>query len=299
MDKSRLALGTVQFGLPYGVANSGGQVGLEEAAAIVAAARTVGIDTLDTAIAYGDSEARLGQIGVPGWCVVTKLPAVPESCPDVSAWVKTAVDGSLERLKIGRLHGLLVHRSDQLLGTQGEALSKALAQIKAQGLVEKIGVSIYGPEELDALWPRHPLDLVQAPFNIFDRRMAETGWFTKLHAAGIEIHARSAFLQGLLMMKPSERPAYFGRWPMLWACWQAWLQECGQTPLEACLRFALSAAEVSRVVVGVESRSQLQEIIAAASRGPGAAPSEHLICDDLDLIDPSHWPTESWKTAKA
>lgn len=102
----RLALGTVQFGLAYGVANRVGQPSEDSAAAIVAAARRAGIDTLDTAIAYGDSERRLGEIGVDGWRVVTKLPPMPAGTSDVGEWVRRSVDGSLARLGVTRAMGL-------------------------------------------------------------------------------------------------------------------------------------------------------------------------------------------------
>src|SRR5437764_1305987 len=107
---SRLALGTVQFGLKYGVANVRGQIDREAAAAILARARSAGMDTLDTAIAYGSSEERLGEMGVASWKVVSKLPPADEPCPDPSQWVREMVQASLRRLNVARLDGLLLHR---------------------------------------------------------------------------------------------------------------------------------------------------------------------------------------------
>ena len=176
----RLALGTVQFGLEYGVANRGGQVSAEDAATILSRALRMGIDTLDTAIAYGVSEETLGRIGVHEWNVVTKLPAVPESIDDIGGWVEDAVTGSLRRLRISKLHGLLLHDPRQLAGTIGDALFEALTKLREQGLVEKIGISIYHPADLDALCGRYSLDLVQAPFNVLDRRIAQPGLMTCL-----------------------------------------------------------------------------------------------------------------------
>src|SRR5262245_8105630 len=122
----RLALGTVQFGLRYGIANEIGQVGRDQAAAILAHAHAAEVDTLDTAIGYGQSEQRLGEIGVAGWRVVSKLPSIPESCADVSRWVHESLDGSLSRLGIPKLYGLLLHRPQELLGRNGPALHRAL-----------------------------------------------------------------------------------------------------------------------------------------------------------------------------
>ncbi|HHT9112407.1 MAG: aldo/keto reductase [Planctomycetes bacterium] len=159
---NRLIIGTVQFGLPYGISNQYGQVSLDEAAAILGHAWAEGVNTLDTAIAYGESEQRLGQIGVGQWRVISKLPAIPANHADVAAWVQESALGALQRLRIPKLHGLLLHRSQQLMGTQGGVLYRALVALKEQGKVEKIGVSIYSPEELDALWPYFQIDIVQS-----------------------------------------------------------------------------------------------------------------------------------------
>lgn len=284
----RLALGTAQFGLPYGVANHTGQVGRHEAGAILAHARDAGMDTLDTAMAYGESELRLGEIGVEGWKVISKLPAIPPSCPDVAVWVQESVRGSLARLRIPRLSGLLLHRPQELLGGQGQILYRSLSLLKEQGLVVKIGVSIYGPEELDALNPHFRFDLVQAPFNIVDRRMATSGWLKKLHQSGTEVHIRSAFLQGLLLMDERRRPAYFQRWQPLWKEWHCWLVEQAVSPLQACLGFVLAQPEVDRVVLGIDSLEHLRGILVSAG-APTVAPPTTLASQDLDLINPARW----------
>jgi aryl-alcohol dehydrogenase-like predicted oxidoreductase len=284
----RLALGTVQFGLEYGVANRGGQVSAEDAAAILGRALEMGIDTLDTAIAYGVSEETLGRIGVQEWNVVTKLPALPESTDDISGWVEGAVTGSLLRLRISKLHGLLLHDPRQLAGAMGDPLFEALTHLKEQDLVGKIGISIYHPADLDALCGRYSLDLVQAPFNVLDRRIATSGWLARLHDAGTEVHVRSAFLQGLLLMTPGARPGGFSRWQPLWDRWDNWLSYSNLTALRASLGFALSAPGVDRVVVGVDNLAQLEEIFAAVGQAVPAPPME-LMTDDLDLIDPSRW----------
>lgn len=291
MDASHLALGTVQFGLPYGIANRHGQVGADEAAAILGDARRLGVATLDTAIDYGESESRLGAIGVRDWAVNSKLPAVPEGCADIDAWVVGQVSASLARLRVERLHALLLHRPQQLLGPQGAALYRALDALKARGWVARIGVSVYAPAELEALCDRYGpdcdgFDVVQAPLNIVDRSFVGSGWTERLHAAGIEVQVRSIFLQGLLLMP--QRPAYFDRWEPLWRRWSAWLERSALTPLEACLGYVASVRGVDRIVVGVDSRTQLAQI-AAALRTPVADVPPELGSDDPALIHPSQW----------
>jgi aryl-alcohol dehydrogenase-like predicted oxidoreductase len=284
----RLALGSAQLGMRYGIANSAGQIGMSEAKAILERARGAGMDTIDTAVAYGDSELRLGQIGTRPWKVVSKLPACPTPDAGIGEWVEREVLGSLNRLGSRGLYGLLLHRPQQLVDRGGEALHAALAELKHRGLIRKIGVSIYDPEELEPLWRRYELDLVQAPFNVFDRRLESSGWLDRLRRSGAEVHVRSAFLQGLLLMPPLARPRQFDRWQSLWNRWDAWLSEQRLTPLQACLSFVLARTAVDRVIVGVDSLAQLEEILAAAAAAR-AVTIPDFGTPDHDLVNPSRW----------
>ena len=202
----KLALGTVQFGQSYGVANKAGQVSAADAKTILEYAASNGIKMLDTAIGYGDSEQRLGEIGIPDWQVVSKIPAVPDGCGDISGWVSESVRSSLQRLGVPRLYALLLHKPQQLLGADGGRIYAAVQQLKENGLVQKIGVSIYAPVELDDLYQRYKFDVVQAPFNLLDRRLFDSGWMSRLADRGAELHASSVFLRGLLRMPPYARP---------------------------------------------------------------------------------------------
>lgn len=284
----RLALGTVQLGLPYGVANRTGQATAAEAAGIVARARAAGLDTLDTASAYGDSHRRLGEIGVAGWRVVSKLPPLPGDASDVGGWVDRCVEASLAALNVASLYGLLLHRAADALEERGPALRAAVERLKARGVVRKIGVSIYDPALLGDLQEQFPLDLLQAPFSILDRRLETSGWLERLARRGVEVHARSVFLQGLLLMTEDERPAKFARWSGLWRAWRAWLGSERLAPVEACLGFALARGNIDRVIVGVDNAIQLNELLAAATPRALVPPPE-FSTQDVDLLDPSNW----------
>lgn len=158
---------------------------------------------------------------------------------------------------------MLLHCPEQLLSEQhGKPLLKALQQLKTQGITRKIGVSVYGPEELDRLMDEMPFDLVQAPLNILDRRLVESGWARRLKDQGTEVHVRSAFLQGLLLMTPDQRPEKFARWRPVWSEWSRWPGKAGLTPLQACasmqwvlktltgLWSALTASSISKKFYG-------------------------------------------------
>lgn len=284
----RLSLGTVQFGLAYGVANERGQVQSDDAAAILRRARQAGIHALDTAAAYGESEAVLGRAGVAEWEVTTKLSPLPDAVVNVYDWVRNEVLGSLERLRMKGLHGLLLHRPDQLLGVRGGELLDALRRVQDDGLVSKIGVSVYSPSQVERLLTKAHFDLVQIPCSILDRRLVDTGWAQRLKEAGVEIHVRSVFLQGLLLMSDKQRPSKFHRWQETWKCWSRWLERHDLNPVQACLLYALSIPEVDKVVVGVDGIAHLDAMVATRLRELPPLP-EWPDGVSENLLDPSRW----------
>ncbi|QWL65588.1 aldo/keto reductase [Aeromonas jandaei] len=279
----RLALGTVQFGLDYGISNHDGQVSDEELDAIIALARQAGIDTLDTAQAYGNAEQRLGQRDTTGFTLIDKLAqGLPLS--DVQA----AVNNSLHLLGRKRLDGLLLHRSQDA----SPAMFELLTDLQQQGSIGKLGISVYSPEELDA-WSAagYPLELVQLPANLLDQRFLRTGWLDKLVDMGCEIHVRSLFLQGLLLMQPAQRPDYFQRFATALERFDHW--HPSMAPLGKALSIMTALPQVSRFVVGVCHAQELAAIIAAsqALHECNEADIAHLASMEQELINPGLWRT--------
>lgn len=290
----KLAIGTAQFGLNYGVSNVRGKVGEDGAAAILMNAASAGIDTIDTAMAYGDSEQTLGNIGIKAFRVVTKLPEIPMDVTDVERWVIKMVEDSAFRLGVASLHGLLLHRPNQLFEPIGPNILTALKLLRGSGVVKKVGISVSAPQEFEALFKIYPFDIVQCPFNLVDRRLVNSGWLKKLHASGVEIHTRSSFLQGLLLLPRDFIPGKFKAWEKLWNDWHSWLQENKTSPVDACVSYVLSFPEITRVIVGVETQFQLTEII-EASRGTLIHDNTSInlypdiSTDTEDLINPTNW----------
>ena len=288
-ESQSFVIGTAQFGSSYGIANQHGKVTDKEMQGILAYAQETGVKYLDTAAAYGDSEAKLGQSGVKSFNVVTKLPVLPHSGVVVSAWVNKHVNESLHRLQLKKLYGLLVHHSPNLMGQGGLQYGMALRRLKERGLVRKLGISIYDPSELEYVLKVLDVDLVQAPLNVIDRRLQTSGWLSRLKDAGIEVHARSVFLQGLLLMSRFDIPQKFERWSGTWDRWQQYLNSEKIDALSACLSYPLSVPEVNRVVVGVESAQQLTDIITAAEQIDYSIDTSFMVSSDKRLINPSRW----------
>jgi aryl-alcohol dehydrogenase-like predicted oxidoreductase len=286
---NKLALGTAQFGMSYGVANQNGKIKLEDIKDILKLAKEKNIDLVDTAIAYGDSEKIIGNIGILDFKFVSKLPLFPKKeDANVISWVDDQIKLSLKRLRIKSLYGLLIHRSEDLLGGSGKKIVNALNKLKSKGIVKKIGISIYEPSELKKLTDLIKVDIIQAPLNIIDQRLINSGWLSKLYKSDVEVHIRSVFLQGLLLMSKKNRPPKFNRWKNLWRIWHEWLNDNQITALEATIRYALSIKKISKVIVGVDSKKQLQQIILASEGKLPPIPSE-LFMSDINLLNPSNW----------
>ncbi len=261
----RLAIGTAQFGLSYGVANQGGKVPLDEVKKILARARQSGINLLDTAIAYGDIENVLGSVGISEWKVVTKLPIIPLETTDLYDWIHNQVQQSIERLNCESVDTVLLHRPEQLLSDRGSEILFALRALRTNKLSKKIGISIYSPSELDHFNVAQNFDVIQAPLNILDRSLIESGWLNKLNQLQIEVHVRSIFLQGLLLMNSEERPPNFSKYSNLWLEWDRWLSKNNFSAVEGCLAFINSIQGLDSVLVGIETAEQLNEIIIASN----------------------------------
>ena len=158
-----------------------------------------GVNTIDTAINYGDAEKRLGKNNLNDFKIISKLPSINKIyVPDLQKWIINTVEESLSQLKINKLEALLLHRPKEILSEKGHLIIKALDNLKESNLTDKVGISIYEPSELPILFDKYKFDIVQTPMNILDRRIIESGWLKKLKVSNVEVHARSIFLQGLL-----------------------------------------------------------------------------------------------------
>jgi aryl-alcohol dehydrogenase-like predicted oxidoreductase len=285
---NRVAIGTAQFGSDYGVTNFHGQVDIQTVREILGLARNRGIDTLDTAIAYGSSEETLGTAGVKSWNVVTKLPPVPAKVKNVKEWVFAQIRGSLSRLRIECLHGVLLHRPEDVLSTRGSELIASMNEIRDKGLTRRIGLSIYDPLELGKYTKVMEIGLLQAPLNVLDRRLIESGWLGRLDASGVEIHARSVFLQGLLLASRRDLPMIFQRWDGVWEEWWRWLSVNRISAVEACVAYCLGHREIDRVVIGVDNKEQLRQILEVRLERLPELPVWSQPIDPM-LINPALW----------
>lgn len=284
---SKICIGTAQFGLNYGVSNSVGIVPYSECEKIIETARVNGVKKLDTAYTYGKSEETLGQIGVSDFEVISKLPEINENTNDVRSFVFESVEKSLEKLKVKKLYGLLLHRPTDLIKSHGDKLYDTLLQLRESSLVDKIGISVYEPEEINR-YEHYNFDLIQFPMNPFDVRFYESKAIENLSNQGLEIHVRSIFLQGLLLMSKEDRKPYFKKWEGNWNTWHSYLEEQKISALEACLGFISKFHQISNWVIGVNSFNQFEEIM-YVTQSLKKLEYKMFPESDVELLNPVHW----------
>jgi aryl-alcohol dehydrogenase-like predicted oxidoreductase len=291
----KLGLGTVQFGLPYGIANRQGQPSIEAVREILNQAAIAGVSTIDTAPMYGDSESILGSL-LPHnhlFELVTKTPQFNHNRIDAtdSAHLRKTFEQSLEKLRQPSVYALLVHRSTDLTLEGGEQLWEQMQDLKASGKVQKIGVSVYSSQDIDAILARYTIDIIQLPLNIFDQRLLTNGYLRDLKQSGIEIHTRSAFLQGLLLMPSADRPAFFKPLESHFSHYQDILDTYGTTPLIACLDFLNQCPEIDRIICGVDHLSHLKQVLMALGQSSGISQDafSSLAIQDAQFLNPSQW----------
>jgi len=254
---SKLALGTVQFGSEYGINNASGQVSREEVFAILSAALISGVATLDTARAYGQSEQIIGDYICQNgnrFKIVSKL----SSCNASAA--RNIFLQSLKRLNIDSIYGYILHGFE--IYQNNHDVWHVLEELKQDGLVNKIGFSLYYPKELDYILQQQlKIDLVQVPYSVFDQRFGK--YFDKLSKMGVEIHVRSVFLQGLVFKKPKDLPDYFLNVRNKIILLNDLSNRCGISLANLCLGFALLNKNVNKVVLGVDTRDHFNEALNA------------------------------------
>ena len=283
---NRIILGGAQLGLPYGVLGTGEKLNTLEIKDLLDVAESIGIQAIDTAIAYGTSESVIGDYSNSRFKIITKLPPLPNDVNDVSGWVRQQIDASLTRLQTNNIDALLLHHPQDLTGEFGVTLKKVIEELLSEGVIKRFGVSIYAPDELTTIVGHFPIDIVQTPFNVFDQRI--TPWLETLSRNGIEVHARSVFLQGLLISPANARPAHFRKWEAQFNQFDNWVSELSMSAISVCLGVALNQPGISHLVVGALSSTQLLETAAQIPKDFSHR-SEHMQSNDLALIDPRVW----------
>ena len=274
---SKLILGTVQFGLQYGV-NSAGRPSEDAVKSILAEASKGGITTLDTSSAYGNSEEILGECTTPeeGFKIVSKYPKGETSVGEM-------FNSSLKRLKVDKLYGYLLHHFE--VYKSNPKVWDEFVALKEAGKVQKIGFSLYSPEELQFILDnKSPFDLIQVPFNIFDKKFLPL--MKEVHEKGVEIHVRSTFLQGLFFKDRETLPEKLKPMKKYLLQLDEFSRQSGLSISEIALNYNLQNPYIDGVLIGVDNVEQLKMNLASVKDTPIDIEIE---VKEQELLNPVNW----------
>jgi aryl-alcohol dehydrogenase-like predicted oxidoreductase len=277
-----IVLGTAQWGSDYGITNASGRVSDGQLVGILRHARELNVRDLDTAAAYGDAELRLRPWS-RAFRITTKV-----RCHGGPS-IESQLMGSLDRLGTKGVGGCLIHDWDSLTPNAARSAARALENERTARRAERVGVSTYDARGLErALSAFDRLDIVQVPLSVLDQRLVMNGLIEELHTNGVEVQARSVFLQGLLVAPLGMHRfshAHMDRF-------HGYCMDIGRRPIEVAVGFIRSIDGVSAAVLGVTSVSELVEIVTVWNSAPpqDTLPGiDALASDDEALIDPRAW----------
>jgi len=293
MNNHKLLLGSVQFGMPYGIINNKNKVFYNDAFKILDTAYNSGINMIDSAPSYGDSEEVIGNATYgQSWNIITKTPHYNKDIV-VDLYLEDLWESlyrSLNSLNTNSIYGLLVHNCDDLFKQGGRRIFLELEKMRSTGVVSKIGVSVYTDKQILRVLDNFDIDIIQLPVNIFDQRLVNSRCLDTLKKKGIEVHARSVFLQGVLLMNLDLIPSYFLPIMKNLENFNKTANKFSMTSLELALSYVYSIKEIDRIIIGVKSVRQLKDIINSNVKCLPLKDVESLSITDPCFLNPSLWP---------
>ncbi|PPR41500.1 MAG: hypothetical protein CFH22_00532 [Alphaproteobacteria bacterium MarineAlpha5_Bin12] len=284
---SKFAIGTANFGNNYGIKNQFKKISLIETKKILNLAIKRNIRHLDTAMVYGDSQKYIGNLVKNKLKITTKLPPIPSNCDDLNRWTDNKIRKSLKELKAKSINTLLLHNPNDLLTKNGKKLYENLLHLKKNKIINKIGLSLYEINDIYKFLGKYKIDVVQTPFNLIDRRLLKNDMINFLKNKKIEIHIRSIFLQGVLLMDSKTRSKKFKKWNKIWKIYDNWLKEKKLSKIQACLNYVLSFSDIDKIIIGYDNHKQLIDVL-DLKKIKVSAP-EDIYSKDKALINPFNW----------
>ena len=286
---NKFCIGAAQFGMDYGIMNQTGRLQSSDIKSILDHATENGIDTIDTAISYGNSEINLGNYGLSNFKVVTKLPPLNNHIANVQNWIFGNVKKSIQNLRQSSLYALLIHNCNDLYGNHRNEILDSLNYLKDKKIVKNVGVSVYAPEDVTKILEVMVPDIIQIPVNVFDRRFEESGCLKLLSELKTKIYARSIFLQGVALQDFDKLPEYFYQWKDHFMNWKNFLNHAEIDPVTGCLQYSMSIKEIDKIIIGLDNQKQFIEIISAAKNCIYDIKIPSFGDSDTNLINPTKW----------
>ena len=285
------AFGTAQFSGKYGITNKTGILLKKEVIKILKYLKKKKIYHIDTSTDYKQADQKINSIKFRKWKIITKInPNIVQKLKthqEIQNKIENILDLHKKKLGVKKIHCLLLRNEKYLMKKNSKNLFLALKNLKKKNFFQKFGYSIYSFKNLKKLFNIFHPDVIQCPFNIFDRRLINTENYTFLKKNKVEIHVRSIFLQGLLLSDIKDLPKKFKNWNNHFKKWDQWAQNSGLSKLDICVNYPNSIPLIKRIIFGVENFNQLKQILNVKKKK--IICPKYLETNNKKLIDPSRW----------
>ena len=284
MNSKKIVIGTANFGMKYGIDNK--NLNLKEIKKIFDYCKKKGINTLDTAPGYRNVFENLKKNEIKNWDIISKIPSIPKNTRDINSYVYKIFFSTLKKINLSKIHTILIHDEKNILDvTIGKKIVKVLNNLKKEKLVKRIGSSIYDPYKIKRVIKNYDFDVLQCPYNIFDKRLVDSGLSKLLKIRKIKIHLRSIFLQGLLLRDQNNIPIKFKNYDKI-IKYHNWLNKNNFSNIKICLS-ELDKIDYEKIIIGINNTSQLKEIV--NFKKYFSKPTNLFKTNNLKLIDPRKW----------
>lgn len=261
---SKITLGTVQLGIPYGIANKQGQPSEKYSHLLLKTALENGITTLDTARSYGNSEEVIGSFErSEEFTIVSKFKLSDAAFENPALALEEArqsIKVSLKNLGISMLPICMYHtKIDQDMKRLNLLIPDLFEKLIEEGLIAEGGISLETPDPLSQINNWKNINSVQVPMNVLDTRLLQDGRMQALMENGVKVFIRSIYLQGLILMEETELPAHLlAAKPYLQSI-RSIASGMDKTVQELAFAFVRDTPGVSSIIVGADTIEQLAE----------------------------------------
>ena len=255
--KNKIILGTANFSKNYGVQKK--NLNSSEIKKIINFSLRNNINFFDTALNYKNVSDQLSGFLQKNVKVITKI-NISKNVQNPYEYIISEINKSLKKLRIKKFYAVLLHNSDCLKIKNKKKILKALKYLKEVKKIKKFGISIYSTKELDKYYKFLSPEIIQIPINIFDQRLLKSKWMHNLNKDNVEIHARSIFLQGVLLKSnlPFKTNSNINK---QWYYWKSWLMKNKLSPFDACMQFINKQKKIDKFVFGVDNLKQIRQIL--------------------------------------
>ena len=283
---SQIILGTANLNKKYGFLKK--SIRFSEFKKIIKNSNKNKVRYIDTSINYSGVHKILGKLNLNKIKVITKISIPTNNNINAELWIEKIIKNIVRDLKTRSLYCVLIHNSNILLNNKYKKYILNLNELKKKGKIKKIGFSVYNLREAKILLKKYKFDILQVPLNIINQTFCDKNFLQNIRKKNIEIHARSVFLQGILLSKDLRKMKYFKRWRTFWKDYYNWLNKNRVSGLTACLSFINGVKNISGYVIGIENEKQFKQVLDCKIK-KNLKFESFLSQKNKKLIDPSKW----------